>query len=675
MKRYLFFIFVLAPAITLLTCSKKSSGPAGPEPPVRTPFEITYTADPSRSVSQRISASAGGTIEVRNADSVTFNLSIPPHALRLDTTITITPLSVLEIGGPTGAVCAGCIAPDSMCCHHGALFEPAGLRLDSSAVITVQFPPGKGFPFAHDAAVVYFDSAAGRYAPCITTCDSAAGRLLARITHFSGYGSDDPSYDQQEEAIYQALDLATGYINSPMLFYPIMRDLEASYFWCSGHGDPNALVYSDLMNVIENQTLTLWTRLVNLQRQNASNQNSCDAMYTLHPVWATLKDYATESGITFSNASQFSSLALAIKSDLMTYFNETAQKGRQLCLSDSCDAGREQLSCALTHQDVISDQALLDTVGNWLLACNQCGVDVAIYADKGLVHKVAVSEGDAENCVVRYSAGVHNNVTNEPIRNSHVQFHELSGPVGTHFIGSCDTDSLGHCEIIFRGADSDRECQEDVNQRVFAEAVYNNKAYYSDTVTVAIKGLRLAVTIDFHYDHRAEGAQGYLEAASASIIGTVTATGVAITQNPFCMEGNYTRTWTAQYEYPVQQTSSTGRMVSSPTVQMSLATCRTDSSAVVPGTTISVPRLSSVTVGTGALEAWFAVEWSGANMGNSYCDTSTADYFDCGDRWYCTPINTPPVFYPVNGTFEPYRYTQDTLGNTVTQTVTVNPVF
>lgn len=631
-----------------------------------------------------------------DADSVSFTLTIPPHALGSDTTVTVTPFSHLQIGGPGGDSCPGCAGSEQFCCYRGALFEPSGLVLDSPAVLHMQLPAHLAFPFAHGGLIVYLDSATKRYQPCFTTCDTSINLLRAEITHFSSYGTDDEQYERLEEAIYQTLDRAAGLVNSPLLFYAVMRDLGFLYLLCSGHGDPYAPTYDDLVAIVENQSFSVWTRFINLQRTAASDQHSCDAMFTLYPVWIGVRDYPNAYGEPFTNAADFFALSLAVKSDLQVYFSETAQRGRQLCLADSCEAGQTQLSCALTYQNVVDDQSLVDSVGIWLLACNKCGFDVAVFADKDVVHKIAVSPGDAENCIVRYSAVVHNNVTDEPAPGVSVDFFELRYPAGTRDLGSRITDQDGRCEIIVAGSDFDAECGSNLIQRVCALAFYNSKQYMSDTVSVAVRPLKIAVSVDFSASHHlsSDDLPGYLEEAAGRINGTITGPGDwvwapgsrvndgaglrnAATLDSSCWEGGFSMNWTMEFADPRVPTSCTGRLLNPKSALREVAAYATDTTVMVPGTSIAIWMVTRIWTRLNFLSMPYGIEQSGVTMGHSYCDTTSADIFGGGGScWYCFGLPTPQYpFSVINGACEPFRHSIDTLGKQSSTTITVAPVF
>jgi hypothetical protein len=340
----------------------------------------------------------------------------------------------------------------------------------------------------------------------------------------------------------------------------------------------------------------------------------------------------------------------------------------------------ELLACAheairlSSYSHINFDLDFCASVNNWMINC-KCGIDVSIYTDKDVVHKIALSAVDAENCIVRYSVGVHNNSTEEPVEGADVDLIELVPPAGERYIGYGRTDSDGHCEIIYEASDFGASCMLEQSNHVFAGVTVASKRYYSDTVSVVFKPLRVATSIDFQYHHKVEGSEGYMEEATASITGTVTGPACGMF-DPSYWEGGFTRSWTCAFENPFQHASQVGRMLSPPLVLEPIAEFFADSLVTVPGTSIEVRELSAIHVHMGTVKGLVSVEFSGSTNGVAYCDTVNETVFGCGGHYYCTSVHEIyPPFLPINGSFEPFRWALDTLGNTATQTVIVRPVF
>jgi hypothetical protein len=674
-------ILILVSCLVLLTCSREITNPHDDKPPARTAFRIAYTADPSRAASARIVAATGGSITTWDKDSVSFALTIPPHALRSDTNITITPLSSLRIGGPGGDSCPLCTGADSLCCYRGALFEPSGLALDSSAVLTVQLPKGMAFPFPHGGLIVYLDAVSKTYQPCLTTYDTLAGRLQAEITHFSGYGTDDERYDRLEEEIYQAGEKLSADAGT-WAFYMDLPPLKQLRLICNSCANPDLPLnacYPDLVAAIERIVLDAYTRHAAMIRGKAVLQEPCDALGNLYMCLGNIKSLF-ELGGNWGNYESFIPIRNGVRDDYVALVYKTGNEGHRLCKADSCDAGMVLLSCAheaiqlSTYSEIDFDPDFCASVNNWMLNC-KCGYDVTVSADKTVVHKIALSAADAENCIVRYSVGVHNNSTEEPAAGVDVDLIELTPPVGDRIIGSGRTDSDGHCKIIYKAWDFGASCMLERSNMVYAGATIASKVYYSDKVSVLFKPLRIATSIDFQYHHRVEGAEGYMEEATGSITGTVTGPACGMF-DPIYWEGGFSRSWTCALENPFAKASQNGRMLSDPLVLPPIAEFFADSLVTVPGTSIKVRALSAVYVHMGSSGGLVTVEFSGSTNGVAYCDTLNESIFGCGNHYYCTPVREIyPPFLLVNGAFEPFFWSTDTLGNTATRAVIVQLVF
>jgi len=689
MNKILVFTCVLA--VLLLTCSKKSTNPPDDNnPPVRGAFVIGYTADPALAASTHIGAAAGGSVTARDKDSVAFVLTIPPHALPSDTTVTITPFSYLRIGGPGGDTCPACTGSDSLCCYRGALFEPSGLVLDSPAVLTVQLPDTLGFPYPHGGLIVYLDSTSKSYQPCFTTYDTTAGWLRAEITHFSGYGTDDERYDRFEGAIYAAGEELSASVGT-WGFYIDLHPLVELRSVCDGCDFPDLPLnacYPDLIAAVEQIVLDAYSRHAALIRGKAVLQEPCDALGDLYMCFMNIDPLFMFGD--WNNAADFQPIKTDLISDWAALTYKTGYEGHRLCEADSCDEGRELLSCVhdqFRHDpfgDLFSfDTAFCASVNNWMLEC-QCGIDVSLSADKEVIHKIASSESDVENCIVRLTGSVHNNVSEEPEVGATVEFIAAT-PSGQSTCGSCVTDTDGHCQIIYAGQDFTLWNRVEGKLYVWADAVRNSKRYRSDTVQVTVRGLRLAVTINYEFHHSLDGIEGYSEEASASITGTQTTPGILVpgavgflaASDSGDYEGGYVRTWACSLEDPPHKISSGGRTIGNLLVQGPAWNIQASSFFTVPGTSVAVRTLSKIYPHLDFLTMPALVEWSGTNSGVTYCDTASATVFGGGyHAWYCIHSGPDPIsLVPVDGVFEPFHWTLDTLGDVATKTITVETVF
>jgi hypothetical protein len=394
--------------LVLLTCSKKPTEPGDDNPPPQPTFTIKYTADESRAVEQRIVADAGGSLSAEDMSGVSFELTIPPHALKADTIIRIIPLLSLSIAGPGGTGCDACAAADSLCCFRGALFEPAGTVLDSAATLTIRFPAGALLPFAKRPLIAYIDADENRYEPIYTECDSAAGTLSARVIHFSGYGTDDDGYDRLEAEVYETAEELTKDIGKSGFYvhlYPMDMLHDLCRFPIVRMGE--TIVYPELAATIEGIMLDAYQKHAAAIQGQAFNVSPCDGLWILRECIENLANFVAADDIIthgWTNHDAFASIKSATEGDFDALFRRTARDGKSKCDHDKCVDGKELLDCALRYierDDRISTdpnlQSLIDTVANWEIAC--CKVNITLEAEKTTLYSLAVSSSDDSNYV------------------------------------------------------------------------------------------------------------------------------------------------------------------------------------------------------------------------------------------------------------------------------------
>lgn len=90
------------------------------------PLRVSYGGDAARSVSDKISAEQGGTLQATGADGATYTLVIPAKALAHDAAIRMTPISTI-----TGFPLSGGM-------KAGVHLEPSGLRLFAAATLIIK---------------------------------------------------------------------------------------------------------------------------------------------------------------------------------------------------------------------------------------------------------------------------------------------------------------------------------------------------------------------------------------------------------------------------------------------------------------------------------------------------------------------------------------------------------
>jgi hypothetical protein len=394
--------------LVLLTCSKKPTEPGDDNPPPRPIFTIKYIADESRAVEQRIVADAGGSLSAEDISGVSFELTIPPHALKADTTIRIIPLLSLSVAGPGGTGCDACAGTDSLCCLKGALFEPEGIVLDSAATLTIRYPGGTMLPFAKRPLIAYIDAAENRYEPLYTECDSAAGTLSARIVHFSGYGTDDDSYDRLEAKVYETAEELASDIGKTAFYvhlYPMIELHDLCRLPIIFLGE--TIVYPELAATIERIMLDAYQKHAAAIQEQAFKEPPCDGLFTLRVCISNLEHFiAADDAILhgWTNHEAFRTIKSETEGDFDALFRRTARDGKSKCDHDKCAEGKELLDCALryieTDDRIDTDPTLrsfIDTVGNWEIAC--CKVNITLEADKTTLYNLAIASSDDSNYV------------------------------------------------------------------------------------------------------------------------------------------------------------------------------------------------------------------------------------------------------------------------------------
>jgi len=132
---------------------------------------VIVTVDEPRAATKTLPLE-GGTLEATGADGTVYSLTIPPGALLLETTITMTPIVAISGGDlPEGAL-------------FGVDLQPSGLRLYEFAELRIAPPAPSsaaslaGFSYEGDGDDLH------RYPAALD-----AGQILLHVIHFSGAGA------------------------------------------------------------------------------------------------------------------------------------------------------------------------------------------------------------------------------------------------------------------------------------------------------------------------------------------------------------------------------------------------------------------------------------------------------------------------------------------------------
>lgn len=202
-------VFALLTIISLLflsVCSDEST--TGPVEEEETPLDgvdFAYETDDAAAITADIT-SAGGRITVTASDGIVYALNVAPGAVTSTVSVTMTPLESLDITDVDASAVSAAGAPRaSSGCYKGVVFEPAGVEFDTLAVLTMTFPSGAAVcDLDANFRVVYFEPSWNAYEIMPTTVDDGANTLTCPITHFSVFGTDDPSRERLEALINAA---------------------------------------------------------------------------------------------------------------------------------------------------------------------------------------------------------------------------------------------------------------------------------------------------------------------------------------------------------------------------------------------------------------------------------------------------------------------------------------
>lgn len=142
-------------------------GPFG-QPP--NPLTVAPTLDKMHSVTQFITAGAGGSITAIGADGSSFTLSIPAKALLSDESITMTPVSAVGNLPISGGLLAG------------VQFAPDGLEFQQPATLTIQ--PAVNVPIGQQVGFGYHGNGQEFHFQPL----GLSSTITISLMHFSGAG-------------------------------------------------------------------------------------------------------------------------------------------------------------------------------------------------------------------------------------------------------------------------------------------------------------------------------------------------------------------------------------------------------------------------------------------------------------------------------------------------------
>jgi hypothetical protein len=443
-------------------------------------FTIRYTTDDANAASALITSDGGGTITATGSNGVSYSLDIPPNALASDTTVTVTPLLDLFVGGPGKTVCEGCTSPDSLCCVTGALFDPSGLAFDSLVTLTLRFPPAEPLPFDSLAVLIHFDSTRDFSSMIETDIDPIDNTLTARISHFSGYGTSRPDDARLYAMCVNLVGRATAAAGNNPAVLGLIPETIALRNQCLASG------YSAAASYLESGFFDAFQLHVQQLSGAALTAPSRTTIESL--TWCYEMVVPAAVGISASYHPFYDTLRGGVDQAARLL----AQKGKSMCDQDDCD-GRDLFAYVfeLGNRGYVTDYDFLNQVRQWSNDC--CGeFEITLSADKTLIHNSAVLEGALGNAIVTFTATVKT-PDGEPIENAFVRY---CGGSDLQF-KSGYTDASGHHRASWTGSHmTPRSCTEFVTKNIYADARVGQHLAVSEVIPVTIQNIRLFTSVN-----------------------------------------------------------------------------------------------------------------------------------------------------------------------------------
>ncbi|RKX27796.1 MAG: hypothetical protein DRP45_00105 [Candidatus Zixiibacteriota bacterium] len=566
MKLRLAFLLILALGLCS-TCSDNSTNPVKDDPlPDSSAFLIHCAGDTAAAVSQYISATNGGIIEVTTADSLRFTLSIPEHSLESSATLTLTPLSSFEVTGP---VVTACVNADSGTgfCYPGIICEPAGLEFDPAAVLAVEFPDNQPFLFDSGITIAFFDTVIATFYACSTIVNQTDRSLSCIVSHFSGYTTANIPPQEDEcaalEAAYQPVyDNARATAGAEQFYHYALRlveirrgnyrsdpyDFGQSWIPCPSFNTQVDFDLSELINLH-------WSRLQSYWDEVSADQISFSDMIDHHHRMQGLANQVL--GTDAQSAADQAVRAIHL------YISNKARAlgtiGYNLCQNDNCD-GRDYLMYVLQLGDqgyvvtseLVRDDAYLQQVQQWYDDCCETDLVVSIaVSGSSMIERVALDRDDVYANPYNYICSLTVDVkgaSGTPKPGKSVKLFAE----GQHYsISAGSSNDDGKVGFTINPRRIDWYCQETETWELYAEAYeIETETWVRSDQTVPVTFVNLLVTteIAYQYEYASTGGESFLN-VHASLSGNGTAPGNEVGICSRACEGKLTRDYSYENCY------------------------------------------------------------------------------------------------------------------------------
>lgn len=422
-------ILAILPLLVWVGCSSESTiDPGNGNPPSPNGVVISYVADAATAVTGDITPGSGGELTATATDGVVYRLTVPANAVASTVTVTMTPLATLTItdknasGGsaPTAALAAAD-------CQKGVIFEPLHTQFDVPAVLTMTFPDGgSGCDLDTGHRVVYFEPAWDSYEIMSTTLDDGANKLTCSITHFSIFGTDNPSRERLEGLIEAATAAGLADPDEETL------DKLASYY-----EEAEARTWDDLVALARTGLHDVLDKLADEQVAAATNDPSQDAFDDLVELLAWAADY------------DFADIDSECRQGIDTVVRGVAAEGHTACSQGDKELGKALLTLALgwIGDGWVDDPTFEGDVEDWLAYCGE--LTATLTATRDWITDIALSSASTET-FVDFEATVYS-YSGAPLEGISVALQMTRISDGSHEQSvSGDSDALG--KVRFRYA-------------------------------------------------------------------------------------------------------------------------------------------------------------------------------------------------------------------------------
>jgi hypothetical protein len=501
MEKYSPFIFSVLILFLAAGCTDSTTTPEEEEIQETGFVVIDYTVDAASASSGEITPSGGGTVIATGSNGVEFRLAVSPGAVDAAITVTISPFSYLSITDGNSGI------PDTTECQQGALFEPTGQTFDSTAVLTITFPQsGVDCDLDGDYRIISIDSASTFYEILPTLYTGGVSALCCTLTHFSGYGTDDPGYDRLKNLIDAASIFGSNFPTDQIISI------------LSGYAEDAQLRgWDDLADLAVEGIHDVFDKLADIDISYAESNPSAESLQDL----LVRTDQAQGWG--------FTDVEDKLKAAIDSVIRSIAAQGRALCLAGDHEGGRALLFFALEYAQggFVQDPEFQSIVSEWLTDCG--AVTIELSADKSLIYDYALTEDDTRTFVT-FEATVRD-FNGDPMEDVEVVLVQ-EPPAGTSHTAAKavpairKTDELGLTGMRYTYGAAPFNLDPEGTHMFRAMAWIGGEPIYSEYIPVELRRARITIGYSYTYTEWSDWSAECNVSAFYNVNGVTTSSGL-----------------------------------------------------------------------------------------------------------------------------------------------------